>query len=93
MLRYSQRIVEGLFVLNLLAIFYLDHVFTGQRPSKPTGEYVIEFPNHGTSTFITVAESRRYKLAWLMPFILVGIGMVLYQFEGPIDEIETPKPY
>jgi len=81
LLRTARWTITVLFVLDLVAIAYLDNLYVHHRPLKPTGAFTVEHPSHGTSTFIAVRENQLYILAWIVPFVLLGIGGILYQFE------------
>ena len=81
--RAAQAVVAAVFVLDLIAIDYLDYVFVHHRPSKPGGDFTLEYPNHGTSTFITNGDHQLFILAWVVPFALLAISGLLYQFNRP----------
>jgi hypothetical protein len=79
----AQGVVAAIFVLDLIAIDYLDYVFIHHRPSKPGGGFTLQYPNHGTSTFITNSDHQLFILLWVLPFALLAISGVLYQFNRP----------
>jgi hypothetical protein len=81
--RAAQGVIAAVFVLDLIAIEYLDDVFVHHRPSKPGGVFTFEYPNHGTSTFITNGDHQLFILVWVVPFALLAISGLLYQFFRP----------
>ena len=81
--RAAQLLLQVMFGLDLIAIYYLDYVFVYHRPSKPVGDFNLEYPNHGTSTFITNGDHKLFILVWVVPFALVAISGLLYQFNRP----------
>jgi len=81
--RAAQAVIGAMFVLDLIAIDYLDYVFVHHRPSKPGGSFTFEYPNHGTSTFITNGDHQLSILVWVVPFALLAISRLLYQFNRP----------
>lgn len=78
--RTAQALITAMFVLDLIGIWYLDHLFIYERPSKPGGPFDIEFPSHGSSTFITNSDHRLYILAWVALFGLLATSGLVYQF-------------
>ncbi|HMI40649.1 MAG TPA: hypothetical protein VK485_05410 [Sphingomicrobium sp.] len=75
--RAAQWIITAPFVIDLLAIGYLDDLYSHHHPKRPIGAFIVEHPRHGTSTFITAEESRLYILTWVLPFVLLGIYGIL----------------
>jgi hypothetical protein len=81
--RAAQAAVAAMFVLDLIAIDYLDYVFVHHRPSKPGGGFTMEYPSHGMSTFITNGDHQLFILVWVVPVALLAISGLLYQFNRP----------
>jgi hypothetical protein len=81
--RAAQCVIFVMFVLNLIAIFWLDYVLVHHRPTKPGGGFIIEYNNHGDVTFITNGDHQLFILLWVVPFVLLGIDGLLYQFNRP----------
>ena len=81
--RAAQCVIAATFVLDVVAIYYLDYVFVRHRPLKPSGPFTFGYSNHGTSTFITNGDHQLFILAWVVGFALLGISGLLYQFNRP----------
>jgi hypothetical protein len=81
--RVTQTVIAALFALDMIAIWYCDRVLTHDRPLKPTGAYSIEYPNHGTSTFITNSDRLLSISLWVGLLVLFGISALLHQFSRP----------
>jgi hypothetical protein len=81
--RSAQSVIRVVFVLNLIAIFCFDYALVHHRPTKPGRGFIIEHNNHGDVTFITNGDHRLFILLWVVPFVLLGISGLLYQFNRP----------
>jgi len=81
--RAAQRVIQTMFLLDLIAIGRVDNLFVYHRPSKPSGSFTVEYPNHGSSTFITNGDHQLFLLVWIVPFALIAISGLLYQFNRP----------
>lgn len=81
--RVTQRLIQAMFLLDLIAIGRLDDLFVYHRPSRPGGSFIVEYPSHGSSTFITNSDHQLFLVVWVVPFALIIISGLLYQFNRP----------
>lgn len=81
--RVAQRLIQLLGFLDMIAIERVDYLFVYHRPSKPQGSFTVEYPNHGSSTFITNGDHQLFLVVWIALFVLLAISGLLYEINRP----------
>jgi hypothetical protein len=82
MVRFAKILALVIFALSIFGGWAWDDVLVTDRPTTPTGNFVVAHAQHGGVSYVSAADEYITSGIWLLMAVSGVVGGCLYLIEG-----------